>query len=291
MGSCAMGLVFPIPGSGTVPPTTRPRTGSQPLDTCRPLRCPRLRPLRCAPISPISRATPGARRTSPSCRALTELRAGGAQFARYPTATVLGCPHLVDIVTHADIISVIARHLGAIPTIIEYAAWWSFAGRDAAKDSQLFHFDFPDYRYCLLFLYLTDVDADGGPHIIVEATQEFRHIAEARSRWPGGEAEFDEWYFKNIRKSDADVARYVGGEPATLAGPAGSCFLVNTRGLHKGMRPKRSDRLVCEVVFGVTPHLEQPFEPLPLATAEMAHIPDRLTSPPFDYVNRLFLTP
>ena len=222
---------------------------------------------------------------------LTELRAGGAQFARYPTATVLGCPHLVDIVTHADIISVIARHLGAIPTIIEYAAWWSFAGRDAAKDSQLFHFDFPDYRYCLLFLYLTDVDADGGPHIIVEATHEFRHIAEARSRWPGGEAEFDEWYFKNIRKSDADVARYVGGEPATLAGPAGSCFLVNTRGLHKGMRPKRSDRMVCEVVFGVTPHLEQPFEPLPLATAEMAHIPDRLTSPPFDYVNRLFLTP
>ena len=221
---------------------------------------------------------------------LAELRAGGARFARYPTATVLGCPHLVDIVTHADVISAVARHLGAVPTILEYAAWWSFAGQDAAKESQLFHFDFPDHRFCLLFLYLTDVDADGGPHTIVEATHEFRHIAEARSRWPGGETEFDAWYFMKLRKSDAEVARYVGGEAATLTGPAGSCFLVNTRGLHKGMRPRRSDRLVCEVIFGVTPHLDQPFEPLPLGAAETAHIPDRLTSPPFDYVNRLFLT-
>lgn len=222
---------------------------------------------------------------------LAKIRESGHPFARYPTKSVLGCPHLVDVATHPEVVAVVARHLGAIPTILEYAAWWSFAGPDAARESQLLHFDFPDYRFCLLFLYLTDVDEDGGPHTFVDATHELRHVAEARSRFSGDGAEFDEWYFSKHRKTDGEVARYVGGQPVSLTGPSGSRFLVNTRGLHKGMRPTGADRLICEVVYGVSPQPQVAFTPVALGTPAMAHVPAWVATPPFDYVNRMFVAP
>ena len=218
-----------------------------------------------------------------------------ANIAHYPAATVLACPHVAEIASDPLTLAVVERHLGTAPVILGFTAWWSFAGRAAPRDAQLFHLDNADYRFCKLFIQLTDVDMDAGPHAFMERTHDPTHVGALRRDWPGGTKEFDDWYFLRLRKTDAETRHYLGGDPVYIAGPAGARFLVDTRGIHKGLLPRERDRLVCQVVYGVTPFmqgvlLEEGIFPLAVGSPETRHIPRRLaTEPPLDYLNRLFL--
>ena len=40
--------------------------------------------------------------------------------------------------------------------------------------------------------------------------------------------------------------------PITITGSAGTRYLINTRGLHRGYPPRRADRLMCQAIFGLT---------------------------------------
>ena len=226
-------------------------------------------------------------------RPLCDLEAArGANIAHYPMPAVVGCPHLAALASDSTIIAAVARHLGALPTILGFTAWWSFAGRSEPRDAQFFHFDLDDYRFCKLFLYLTDVDADSGPHLYVEGTHRPDVVAQARRAWAAGEADFDNWYLQQLRKGDAEIEHAFTRRPAVHTGPSGTSFLVNTRGIHKGLLPDRADRLVCQVLYGVSPRIQETLEPLDLGTPATAHIPDWVVATPsLDYVNRLFLSP
>ncbi len=219
---------------------------------------------------------------------------GEANIANYPAATVLACPHLAAIASDPLIVETVARHLGAPPIIVGYTAWWSFAGRAEARDAQLFHLDNADYAFCKLFVQLTDVDMDGGPHAFMPKSHDPVHIGALRAAWPEGAKAFNDWYFLTLRKSDADTRRFLG-EPDYITGPAGTVFLANTRGIHKGMLPTKHDRLVCQVVYGVTPYMQEPFLdegifPISLSAAGGPAMARQLLDPPGDYLHRLFLT-
>ena len=137
-------------------------------------------------------------------------------------------------------------------------------------------------------MYLTDVDETSGPHVFMPRTHDATTVKAARQRWTGGDDEFDSWYFRTLRKSDEDTIRVFEEAPVTLTGNAGSTFLVNTRGIHKGMLPETSDRLLAQVLYSVTPRLQEEFEPLAAGTPGAEQIPQQvLTVPPFDYANRL----
>jgi hypothetical protein len=216
----------------------------------------------------------------------------GANIANYPMRAVVGCPHLATIASEPATVAAVARHLGALPTILGYTAWWSFADRAEPEDAQIFHFDLDDYRFCKLFIYLTDVAADGGPHVYLEGSHRPEHVIKVRRSWPGGEADFDAWYLQRLRKSDEEVERVFNCRPAVLTGPSGTSFLVNTRGIHKGLLPEARDRLVCQVLYGVSPRMQEAMEPLDMGTPATAHVPDWVVAtPPLAYVNRLFLRP
>jgi hypothetical protein len=219
-----------------------------------------------------------------------EARKAG-NLARLPTKAVLACPHLVEIANSPLVLSAVTRALGAIPTIVGYTAWWSFADATEARDAQLFHFDAADYRFCKLFMYLTDVDETSGPHVFVPRSQDAMTVKAARGRWTGGVDEFDKWYFETLRKTDEDTLRVFGTPPVDLTGEAGSTLLVNTRGIHKGKLPETSDRLLAQVLYSVTPRVQEEFEPLAAGAPGTEHVPARvMTVPPFDYANRLFVS-
>ncbi len=114
-----------------------------------------------------------------------------SNFARFPTPIVLGCPHVMDIACDPRIIAAVERHLGALPTIAGISAWWSFADVAEADEAQRFHCDTEDYRFCKMFVYLTDVDEDGGPRLFIEGTHDRDAIGAIRRHWPDGEAAFD----------------------------------------------------------------------------------------------------
>jgi hypothetical protein len=207
----------------------------------------------------------------------------------YPVSTILRCPHLMEMANDPEILSIVEGYLGATPTVVVMAAWWSFAGRDKPKDAQLFHYDYDDYRFCKLFIYLTDVDMESGPHCYVERTHRFEEIMRARNAWLSEAARFDDFYQRELRKSDEEVRKFFGREFSYLTGPAGSRFLVDTLGIHKGELPLKRDRLLAQITFGVTPSLQDAPNQIRLGTPEAAAIPEIVKKAPFSYVHRFFI--
>jgi hypothetical protein len=211
-------------------------------------------------------------------------------IANYPTTTILRCPHLLEMANDPEILSIVEGYLGTIPTVIVMATWWSFGGRENAKDAQLFHYDYDDYRFCKLFLYLTDVDENSGPHCFVEGTHRAEEVHRARHRWAHDSQGFFNFYNNSLRKSDEDVRKYFGKEFTYLTGNAGSRFIVDTIGLHKGELPKNQNRLLCQITFGVSPSLQEAPTMLQLDPASREyHAIQQL--PAAKYVHRFFVNP
>ncbi len=164
---------------------------------------------------------------------------------------LLTLPHIREIATDPLVGAAVEKHLGAPPILLSIGLWCSFAGKQA-RDAQNFHFDLDDYRFCKLFVYLTDVDAEGGPHVYMPRTHDADYLAEIRPDPGPARDEFDRWYFQDLRKQDADAGRYLKQHPVTLTGAKGTRLLVNTEGIHKGLPPQTHDRWLLQLLFGVS---------------------------------------
>ena len=69
-------------------------------------------------------------------------------------AGLSACEELLVAANHPSILAGVEAFLGAPPTVQYYTAWWSFAGRSAAREAQLFHYDRNCFRFVKLFIYL-----------------------------------------------------------------------------------------------------------------------------------------
>lgn len=236
---------------------------------------------------------PGNYKPNPTLYSLEDARKDRPYIAHYPLQSVMECPNLLAIANHPTIISSAAHYLGTIPTILGYSAWWSFSQREAPEEAQLFHFDLGDYRFCTLMLYLSDVDEDAGPHMLIEGSHDLNAIRSIQQKHSDHQDEFDQWYFHQHRKTDEEVQRYIqqylGQDSVTLTGPAGTALMLCPRAIHKGLMPTKTDRLVCQVNYGCTPQLQTELRPMQWDTPATTHLPKWLKAEPFRYINRLFL--
>lgn len=216
-----------------------------------------------------------------------------ANVATYPSDIMVACPHLMDMATDPAVLAVVEGYLGTAPIILGVTGWWSFADNPGARDAQLYHMDGDDYRFCKLFIQLTDVDDDGGPHTYMEGSHDWNNIRALRDKWSGGPDEFNKWYLTTFRKTDGQVERVFGKKGVKFLGPAGARFLVDTCGVHKGTPPVKTDRLMAQVLYGVTPFVQTPLLiggfPLPAKKLKGARIPKRVAKAPYDYVTQLVL--
>lgn len=211
-----------------------------------------------------------------------------SHVAHIDDISAINCPHLLEIATDPIRLGTAARYIGVTPTILYCTAWWSFAGRDAPKDAQLFHLDLDDHRFCKLFIYLTDVDEESGPHVFVPRTHTPEALLEGRARAPDPGA-FDDWLLNKLRKTDEEVSAAFPQRPVAITGPAGTNFLAATRGLHRGFLPRRRDRQVCQIVYGASPWLQIDIDPPRIGTAATSNVPARLAEPPLAHVTRYVL--
>ena len=210
------------------------------------------------------------------------------KFACYFLDQVFACPHLLDIANDATVLSVVERYFGTVPTILGISAWWSFADPVEATEAQLFHYDTPDLKFCKMFIYLTDVEEDTGSFTFMEGTHVLETLADIRRQWPGGMDEFDKWYFQTLRKTDGQIKRVFGYDPVSVTGPAGTLFVADTFGAHKGIPPETGERLVCQVLYGVSAMFQERFEPLIMGGPGTSHVHEGATIPPLDHINRMF---
>lgn len=186
--------------------------------------------------------------------------------AHYSNEAILDAPHLLSIANDPRVLTIVERFLGAKPTIGALRLWWSTPTPSGEPEhAELFHRDIDDLRFVKLFVYLTDVDDESGPHIYASGSHRKNTLTQVG------------------RFTDKEVADAVGEETIVrLKGPAGTSFIESTYGLHRGLPPTRKPRLVFQPLYTLRPVIFGPRRPIRRRSALDGAV-DR-------YVNRVFLS-
>jgi hypothetical protein len=219
-------------------------------------------------------------------------------YGSYPLADIIEAPHLLELANSPHLLAIAEHYLGCTPTLYSLNAWWSFAGHPTgAKYAQGFHRDLDDFRFCTLFVYLTDVDLAAGPHVYVRRTHR-EPLSRAHMEGPGqaGLRRFspeDQVRLLNGMLFESDA---YGSDPVvevlfsdlidTVIGPAGTAILADTTGFHKGILPKDRDRLMFWARYGLYTNLGPFGEPVPWSSVAHRLAPTHRLR----YVNRQILS-
>jgi hypothetical protein len=159
-----------------------------------------------------------------------------------PEEDLLACAGVQGLLADVSVLKLAQDYLGASPVQDLVAAWWSApGGGSASAAAQMYHFDLDRPRFLKLFVYLTDVDSQTGPHAYVRGTH--RDLPAA--------------FREDRRYADDEVGKRFESDVTRIPGPRGTVFIADTRGLHKGEPVISGHRLVFQVelsssLFGQT---------------------------------------
>lgn len=143
-----------------------------------------------------------------------------------------------ELVNDPVLINIATAYLGAEACPLNYCLWYTFpADQPSSEAAQLFHYDLDTLRWLKIFIFLSDVGPENGPHEYVEG-----------SHRPGTKP-VELLRRDYARLSDADVNRYYAGRRKQLIAPKGSVVLADTRCFHKGVNPASGYRLVLQPIY------------------------------------------
>lgn len=174
----------------------------------------------------------------------------GTHVANYPDEVVVKAPHVASITNDPEVLALVSEALGCKPTIAHMSAWWSIPAPTPAEHAELWRRDVDDYRFIKLFCYLTDVDENSGPHGFVRGSHLVDKLTTAGRRIP-----------------DEEVRSAFGCEKIlSFDGKAGTMFLENTYGVHRGNPPRTTPRLLFQVLYAQRPIVYSPKKPVAKGT-------------------------
>lgn len=186
-----------------------------------------------------------------------------ARLGAYDKNDLIQCKAIMDIANDSAVLHFAQEYLGATPTISSVNMWWSYPKDGEAKDAQIFHRDVDDYKFCKLFIYLTDVDDESGPHQYVKNTSHSPIFRKVR-RYS------DEEIIKNFKEENI----------LEIKAEKGTAFLEDTYGFHKGVPPKSKVRLLFQVEYSLQPIFGYSYLP------QKVEYQNNYDS----YINRLFIS-
>lgn len=149
----------------------------------------------------------------------------------------------MSLANHPEILRVAEGFLGVKPTISYMSAWWSFATNDEALQAENFHRDVDGITFLKFFCFLTDVDEQNGPHVYVPSSANSPKCKDSIRRYSDQEI-IDEFGSNSIKE---------------ITGPAGTVFMEDTFGLHKGKKLKSGRRLLFQVIYSTA---KLPYSPV-----------------------------
>lgn len=182
--------------------------------------------------------------------------------ANYKRNDLVKIKEILEIANNTNVLQAVKSFLGATPTISNINMWWSLSEKEAAEEAQLFHRDVDDFKFCKLFIYMTDVAMENGPHVYVEGSSRSEKL-------------------RKIRRYDDKEIKAAFGDNAIkyFTAPKGSAFMVDTYGFHKGLLPQKGKRLLLQVQYSLSGIGIEQYSPVNIGTH------------PYDpYINRLILS-
>lgn len=172
----------------------------------------------------------------------------GVNVASYSLATMLRCPHVLGLMNDPRVLSMTTAYLGCAPTISGARIDWYRPHGEKPADVQRFHRDYDDWKFVKLFVYLTDVDDETGPHEYIARSHKRSGRVRARPYQPEQIAEeYGQQAFTRVR------------------GPRGTSFMADTWGIHKGNVPVRAARVMLQVQYSIFPVPVFNYDPVSLA--------------------------
>ncbi len=161
--------------------------------------------------------------------------------AYYMCEDVAKAPHVMEIANNPILLSYVSEYFGALPSIDYIGAWWSLPS-EVPSLTQSYHRDIDTLHSLKFFIYLTEVNKRSGPHVYIRGSSK---------------SKFDS--IKDKMHSDSEVREFFDKRKTIeLVGPRGYCFLADTFGLHKGLVPVDSPRLLLQVIYSLK---QTPFGP------------------------------
>jgi len=137
------------------------------------------------------------------------------------------------------LLKIIENYLDALPIVDILASWWNFPSEKADHASaQLWHFDMDRPKWLKVFIYLKDCNNDNGPHCYISSTNNNGKIPfEIRSY---GYARLEDGFIENYFKKK-DIK--------TFTAKKGTVLIEDTRGLHKGLKVEKGNRLLLQCQY------------------------------------------
>jgi hypothetical protein len=147
-------------------------------------------------------------------------------------------PETLEIAFNDTILEMAERYLEAFPGVGYIKMRRSLVNSLGDFDTTYFHFDGNSVRTLKAFVYLHDVDEQGGPTTYVPGS----HV----NRFPG-------WGFDG-RYSYDQIASIYGEKNITyLTAKAGDVVLGDPGGCHRGTKPIAADRDIIIINYGIHP--------------------------------------
>lgn len=162
---------------------------------------------------------------------------------------ILRAPHLLDLACNPSILRLVAAYLQTAPTIIDLCAWWSDPTPSPPFGAQIPHRDRDDFRFCKLFLYLTEVGPEDGPHMFLPGSHSRKGMVALCEKHKVDQSYVNKAFAKVSRKQADWITDIFGSSFVEFTGSSGTMFMVDTFGYHFGKVPRQHPRLVFEAVY------------------------------------------
>lgn len=154
----------------------------------------------------------------------------------YTNGEVMQCKAIKSLVYDKKILKIATSYLKKEPIIKDVRMWWSFPPeKDQYNSLYGYHYDIDALKFLKLFIYLTDVDENSGPHVIISKTHKRKTLFEKLNR-----RLTDEEATKRFKKDSINV----------MTANAGEGFFEDTFAYHKGATPKKP-RFILQIEYAI----------------------------------------
>ena len=177
-------------------------------------------------------------------------------IGRYPLSFSDTQHNYLSSVLHSPLItSLVSCYLNGIhPHCSKVIGWYSYTDSQSSSDfnslrkrAQEFHIDFEGPSFLKLFVYLSPVTSDSGPHQVF--SQSGDNIPSKLRK-----------YERNLGTLDSHIPEFlsspffdVPGQVSSIVGDRGTMFLVDTSRPHRGLAPLLNcGRLVLNTTFRIS---------------------------------------
>jgi len=170
----------------------------------------------------------------------------------YETEDLASNVQFLSLAMDNEIISLARNYFGAPPKIAFLKAWKVNSGADDLSEMS-FHMDHHGHRFLKAFWYLNDVEEGAGHHEYIKKTHYQPSLDNTLKHAPD-DLKSDllqkrKMKGKFLMNNDL-VNSFFGENVLKIAGKAGTCFVEDTRGLHRGTKmPEGKFRIIFQVLY------------------------------------------